>query len=589
MLGGFLGGLANLGGIAGGMQDYQTREANLAFQQLRQRALLQQLQQQAQLEQALGNRPIASLFAPPSQVGAQAPQVPGGTQALGQDIAAATPYQPSGNLPIPVQSYPLTPPTTMAGLPPPTYGGFANFGQAGPQQVATGPQLTSYGGAAGVPGLPGSPSGPAYSDMPAPPDMREAQLNVITAPQPDRFTPPLAGRGVDWQHESPQFKQAFQNWWGSLPPNVRAGLSVESGYRTFKQQQDAYARKQRGETSRAAVPGTSEHEFGRAADLTGPGLQAARASLASPEAQQRFGLRFPFTDDPGHVELRRAITTTAVAQHQLHGNPQITAQSTNGAMATAQSIDPRQYGIVPIYELAQRIDQFMPQASGAVKLLALQQIAKIMQPQDQAFLRYEMAANNADLRRSLAEESAATRLQIAGMQAGERGWQIVQTTDDKGATHTWRVQPSTGQREEIPGLQGATRLGQAELAKTRQALQDRMQDRIDARADKMRQAKSSDRAAQQKSIAIRDLYNQAESDIRAYRNSNPDATPQSDSVLAQMLEQRDQLYQELNVLAGRSTAVETPGVPVSPGGRRPREEPGGGMSQDLPPAPPGGL
>ena len=154
MLGGFLGGLANLGGIAGGMQDYQTREANLAFQQLRQRAALLELQQQQQQQALLGPEYTAlqRYLGGAGQAGAQAPQVPGSTQALGQDIAAATPYQPSGNLPIPVQGYPLTPPATTAGLPPATYGGFANFGQAQPQQVAAGPQLTSYGGAAGIAG-----------------------------------------------------------------------------------------------------------------------------------------------------------------------------------------------------------------------------------------------------------------------------------------------------------------------------------------------------------------------------------------------------------------------------------------------------
>lgn len=73
------------------------------------------------------------------------------------------------------------------------------------------------------------------------------------------------------------------------------GISVTSGFRTFAQQAALYAQK----PHLAARPGTSNHEFGVAADLRYANDNVRR------EAHRRageFGLRFPMGHEPWHVE-----------------------------------------------------------------------------------------------------------------------------------------------------------------------------------------------------------------------------------------------------------------------------------------------
>lgn len=78
-------------------------------------------------------------------------------------------------------------------------------------------------------------------------------------------------------------------------------VSVGSGYRSIAEQQVLYDRYRRGVKGQApaAKPGRSNHNFGLAGDLkfANPGARNwAHANAA------RFGLRFPMSYEPWHIE-----------------------------------------------------------------------------------------------------------------------------------------------------------------------------------------------------------------------------------------------------------------------------------------------
>jgi len=100
-------------------------------------------------------------------------------------------------------------------------------------------------------------------------------------------------------------------------------LHVNSGFRTYNEQVESYKDYQEGGTL-AAVPGTSNHEFGLAADID---LTANQNALLS-----KFGLGLPVEGEPWHVELTDpSLRSKAGYDSPGSVNPTAYAGSTGGA------------------------------------------------------------------------------------------------------------------------------------------------------------------------------------------------------------------------------------------------------------------
>lgn len=90
----------------------------------------------------------------------------------------------------------------------------------------------------------------------------------------------------------PSFMSAFNAFNAALGNK----FGIVSGFRTHQQQAELYAKFLAGTGNLAAPPGTSMHEFGLAMD-TSPNSTASDRELAS-----RYGLVFPISSEPWHVE-----------------------------------------------------------------------------------------------------------------------------------------------------------------------------------------------------------------------------------------------------------------------------------------------
>lgn len=103
------------------------------------------------------------------------------------------------------------------------------------------------------------------------------------------------------------FRNALESMIAAAPENIRAGLTIGSGYRSVERQAELWdaALKKYGDPEIAdnwvARPGKSNHNRGLAADL----------KFASPEVKAwvhanagRYGLHFPMSWEPWHIELR---------------------------------------------------------------------------------------------------------------------------------------------------------------------------------------------------------------------------------------------------------------------------------------------
>jgi hypothetical protein len=101
-------------------------------------------------------------------------------------------------------------------------------------------------------------------------------------------------------------------------------VTIGNAWRSHDQQVDLYRRK----PGLAAKPGSSNHEFGLAADLV---FSNAAARRWAHENASRFGLWFPMDYEPWHVQL------IGVDRHNAGGGRQIGG----GRNAFAQSPDSR--------------------------------------------------------------------------------------------------------------------------------------------------------------------------------------------------------------------------------------------------------
>ncbi|KQT52271.1 MULTISPECIES: M15 family metallopeptidase [unclassified Aureimonas] len=102
----------------------------------------------------------------------------------------------------------------------------------------------------------------------------------------------------------PEFSSSLQALFAAAPPEL--GLQVGSGYRSVERQRQLWEASDKSGRM-VARPGGSRHNHGDAADLSAAGK---RLDKASPEARQwvhdnaeRYGLTFPMSWEPWHIEL----------------------------------------------------------------------------------------------------------------------------------------------------------------------------------------------------------------------------------------------------------------------------------------------
>ena len=105
---------------------------------------------------------------------------------------------------------------------------------------------------------------------------------------------------------NPMLRTALQNMVATAPPGIRSGLRINSGYRSEERQRQLYeaALKKYGNEQAArkwvAPPGRSQHNFGKAVDL---GYLSPRAKAWVHENAGKFGLHFPMSHEPWHIEM----------------------------------------------------------------------------------------------------------------------------------------------------------------------------------------------------------------------------------------------------------------------------------------------
>ena len=159
------------------------------------------------------------------------------------------------------------------------------------------------GGAATAPGMVGIPAGmPAAPGMAAMPSTSalgiEAMLGMAGAPAAGAAAPSrLKG---DLQGLDPKLRAALEQ----VGQRMGRDLDVVSGHRTRAEQQVLYDRYRAGTGNLAAVPGTSRHESGAAADVYIGGVALADVP-GGREAAAAAGLGFPVQGEAWHVEPLR--------------------------------------------------------------------------------------------------------------------------------------------------------------------------------------------------------------------------------------------------------------------------------------------
>lgn len=152
------------------------------------------------------------------------------------------------------------------------------------------------------------------------------------------------------------FQRSLSQLIASAPEEIRPHLQISSGYRSPERQAQLWeeALKKYGSPEAArkwvAPPGKSNHNHGKAADLK-YGSDAAR-QWAHQNAGQ-FGLAFPLSNEPWHIELASA-----------RGGPEAPANAL--APQDSHSHDPRPQGREDDLDLQMRklamLQQLMPQA-----------------------------------------------------------------------------------------------------------------------------------------------------------------------------------------------------------------------------------
>lgn len=136
----------------------------------------------------------------------------------------------------------------------------------------------------------------------------------------DQLSPFLAsGKSRTHLDFNSDFGSALSAMIAAAPDSVRNAITINSGFRSVDRQRQLYdaALKKYGSPAAArrwvAPPGRSQHNHGMAADL---GYASPSARTWVHENASRFGLRFPMSHEPWHIELasaRGGNSTTAIA------------------------------------------------------------------------------------------------------------------------------------------------------------------------------------------------------------------------------------------------------------------------------------
>jgi D-alanyl-D-alanine carboxypeptidase len=117
-------------------------------------------------------------------------------------------------------------------------------------------------------------------------------------------TRPDAITGLD-----PRFSAALSSLYAAAPPEVQAQLGLTSGYRSIERQRQLWEASDKS-GHWVARPGHSMHNLRLAADLygfgTGGGNVSGEARDWVHQAAPGFGLSFPMSYEPWHVQLAGA-------------------------------------------------------------------------------------------------------------------------------------------------------------------------------------------------------------------------------------------------------------------------------------------
>lgn len=125
----------------------------------------------------------------------------------------------------------------------------------------------------------------------------------------------------DARNIDPRFHTALQSFYGAAPEDIRSGLGITSAYRSPERQAQLYAdavdKYGSPEAARkwVAPPGKSNHNRGMAMDL-GYGSDAARAWAH--ENAAKYGLAFPLSNEPWHIELAGIRDGGVMPDHSGH-------------------------------------------------------------------------------------------------------------------------------------------------------------------------------------------------------------------------------------------------------------------------------
>jgi hypothetical protein len=103
----------------------------------------------------------------------------------------------------------------------------------------------------------------------------------------------------------PAFKDKLTRMFDAMPPEVRAGIEIRSGYRSPERQAELWAQAlaKYGSVEEArkwvAPPGNSQHNKGNAADL---GFSSPEVRKWVHDHASEFGLTFPLSNENWHIE-----------------------------------------------------------------------------------------------------------------------------------------------------------------------------------------------------------------------------------------------------------------------------------------------
>ncbi len=168
-----------------------------------------------------------------------------------------------------------------------------------------------------------------------------------------RYVSGGATRPDSFSGMNPQFSSALSNMFASAPPAIQRQLGVSSGYRSPARQAQLYRQAVQKYGSPAAArrwvapPGNSQHNKGNAADLK---YLSPQAKAWVRENAPSYGLSFPLSNEPWHIELSTARNPNAAvrslnAKYVPQGDipTPTSAPDIEGILSGSQPVSPAEY------------------------------------------------------------------------------------------------------------------------------------------------------------------------------------------------------------------------------------------------------